>query len=143
MYLGVAQAPAIWQGLGEFMPVLTAPSSPEDVSISQRQRQALLPTELEPTGSVGKQDQEVESRKGQELSQVVDDIRQAAEKANQYFKQAETHLEFIVSEQTGRVVIKVVDSDSHEVVRQIPPDKMARFADMATEMRGLLFDTKG
>lgn len=121
-----------------------APSSPEDKSISQRQRQALLPSVLEPAGSaVEARQQEVAEKDGQKESRRVDEIRQAAEKANQYFKQAETHLKFIVSEQTGRVVIHVVDSISDEIVRAIPPEKMERFAETTSTMRGLLFETKG
>lgn len=109
--------------------------------MSPRQTEALLPTELAPVGQ-GADQQEVPDRK-QEQSRLVDDIRQKAEKANAYMKLADTHLEFKVSEQTGHVVISVVKSDTEEVVRQIPPEALDRFANRITQMRGLLFEARG
>ena len=124
---------------------VAAPSSSDKRSYDARQTAALLPTHVDPisTGApAGGQQQEVNGP-GQEQSRITDEIRQAADKANRYFKQAETHLEFIVGEQTGRVVIKVVNSETMEVVRRIPPDQMQRLADTVSLMRGLLFEAKG
>lgn len=66
-----------------------------------------------------------------------------AEKATAYMRRAETHLQFVVSEQTGRIKINVIDSETQEVIRQIPPESMMRFAERVTQMKGLLFDTRG
>lgn len=129
-----------------------APSGSEQLSMSPRQTAALLPTDLTPTdlsppvstsldqGAENKQDV---SETKQEQTRLVEEARHLAEKANTYLRMADTHLEFTVSEQTGRVIISVVESDTKEVVRQIPPDSLNRFANRITQMRGLLFETTG
>jgi flagellar protein FlaG len=118
-----------------------APAGSEQVSMSPRQTEALLPKVLLPAGQ-GAQQQDVSGNK-QEQSRLVEDIRQTAAKANTYLRLADTHLEFKVSEQTGQVVISVVESDTQEVVRQIPPETLTRFANRTTRMRGLLFEVSG
>lgn len=124
-------------------------SGSEPLSMSPRQTEALLPTELAPPGAQQSEPQrELEgiqdvAEPKQEQSRLVEEARKLAEKANSYMKLADTHLEFNVSEQTGRIVISVVESDTKEVVRQIPPDALNRFANRITQMRGLLFETTG
>jgi flagellar protein FlaG len=124
-------------------PEVAAPSSSVGKSYDSRQTAALLPTvtPVETPAPVPQQ-QDVQGQ-GQETSRLVDDIRQAAERANRYFKSVDTHLEFTVGEQTGRVVIRVVNSETQEVVRQIPPEKLVRLDDITTQLRGLLFETRG
>ncbi|HOR28032.1 MAG TPA: flagellar protein FlaG [Candidatus Sumerlaeota bacterium] len=121
---------------------VAAPSSASGNSQkSPRQTDALLPTELAPVGQ-GASKQDV-SGTGTEQTRLVDDIRQTAEKINEYLRIADTHLEFSVSEQTGRIVVHVIDSETREIVREIPPETMNRFAKRMTLMRGLLFEASG
>lgn len=124
---------------------VAAPSSPDTENYDARQLTALLPDTMDPlkTDTTDQTQQQDVNGQGQDQSTPADDIRQAAAKASQYFKQAGTQLEFVVGEQTGRVVIKVVNSETHEVVRQIPPEQMQRFADTTSQMRGLLFEASG
>jgi flagellar protein FlaG len=130
----------------------TAPSGSEQLSMSPRQTAALLPTDLTPTDltpaaptepEAGADDKQDVTDTKQEQTRLVEEARHLAEKANAYLRMADTHLEFTVSEQTGRVIISVVESDTKEVVRQIPPDSLNRFANRITQMRGLLFETTG
>jgi uncharacterized FlaG/YvyC family protein len=58
-------------------------------------------------------------------------------------QKADTFLQFIVSEQTGHVVVHVVNSETKEVVREIPPETLNRIANRTTQMQGLLFETSG
>lgn len=121
-----------------------APSAQENAALNSRQTEALLPTEMVPVGqdSTGKQDV-VPSSTQQDQARLAEEAKKRAEKANAYLKAADTHLEFKVSEETGRVVISVVKSDTQEVVRQIPPDSLHRLSDRISQMRGLLFETTG
>ncbi len=52
-----------------------------------------------------------------ELSQAVDHLNALAQ-------QVRRELRFSVDETTGRVVIKVLDAETDEVVRQIPPEQV-------------------
>jgi len=101
----------------------------------------LLPTDLAPVDR-GLQQQDVQNYGKKQASQL-EDLRQYAEKANTYLRRVDTHLEFNVSEQTGRVVINVVDSDTKQVLRQIPPEAMKHVSDHIARLRGLLFEASG
>ena len=123
------------------------PSVSRSFSVSPRQTEALIPKDMFPVGQ-DPQQQEVdpqgqEAHRSEEQNQLFEGARHAAEKANSYMRLIDTHLEFSVSEETGRVVVSVVESDSQAVVRQIPPDSMMQIADRIDQMHGLLFSTQG
>ena len=46
---------------------------------------------------------------------------------------------FSLDDSTGRVVVKVTDSTSGEVIRQIPSEEALRLAERLDEARSLLF----
>ncbi len=121
-----------------------APVSGHDTLLkSPHPSDALLPDpkDLSPAG-LGAGDTEV-ADKGHQQARVVEEIRQKAEKVNEYMQAADTHLQFNVSEQTGRVVVEVVDTETDEVVREIPPQTLNRFSERMALMRGLLFEASG
>lgn len=118
-----------------------APPGINRLSKSPRTTQALLPDTFSPAG-LGAEHQEVEQPR-QEQGRLTEDIRQAADKINEYMRLSDTHLQFVVAEQTGRIVVKVVDSLSQELVRQIPSESVLRFADTLRQVRGLLYDNEG
>jgi len=59
----------------------------------------------------------------------------------------ERNLEFRVDDETGQQVIRVVDGDTGELIRQIPPEQILRVISQAQEtldqmMTGVLLDDK-
>ena len=70
-------------------------------------------------------------------------LEEIAARANALFERTETHLKFEVGNKTGRIVVKIVDSRTDEILRTIPPDEVTRFANRLDEVRGLLFDIEG
>lgn len=53
-----------------------------------------------------------------------------------------TELNFLVDEQTDKVVVQVINRTSGEVIRQIPQEHLAQARDKLEELRGILFDGK-
>jgi flagellar protein FlaG len=53
-----------------------------------------------------------------------------------------TSLEFTVHEKTRLVSVKVKDSDTGEVIREIPPEKSLDFVAKLWEMAGILVDER-
>ena len=49
------------------------------------------------------------------------------------------NLAFSIDDSTGRMVVKVTDSASGEVIRQMPTEEALRLAESLDEMRSLLF----
>ena len=57
-----------------------------------------------------------------------ENIEQAVQRMNDHVQLVKRQLEFKVDENSGRTVITVLDSDTQEVIRQIPNDEALQFA---------------
>lgn len=65
---------------------------------------------------------------------------EAAVSSIQEFAQSiQRNLNFSLDDSTGRVVVKVTDGVSGEVIRQIPSEEALRLAESLDEVRSLLF----
>ncbi len=53
-----------------------------------------------------------------------------------------TSLEFSVHDQTNQIMVKVLDKDTGEVIREIPPEKSLDFVAKLMEMAGILVDER-
>lgn len=51
-------------------------------------------------------------------------------------------LSFEVYDKTGDVVVKVINRDTKEVIRQIPPEDLLEITEKLEELRGVLFAGK-
>ena len=50
---------------------------------------------------------------------------------------------FGIHEGTNRIMIKIVDKESKEVLKEFPPEKTLDMITMVWEMAGILIDEKG
>lgn len=57
-----------------------------------------------------------------ELSQEA--LEKVVSQLNAYIQNTQRDVDFSVDDTTGRVVVKVIDSESEEVIRQIPSEEM-------------------
>ena len=70
-----------------------------------------------------------------EMEQVSqEEFANAVNRLNEFVQTIERNLQFSVDEETGYTVITVVDSETEEIIRQIPPQEVL-------EMAGNLMDT--
>lgn len=81
-------------------------------------------------------DQEVEPDK---IKAAVDDLNKTVKQASPMHH---TQLSFKYHEDTNRISITVTDSDTDEVIREIPPEKTLDMLAKAWEMAGLLVDER-
>lgn len=65
-----------------------------------------------------------------------------AKELNDAVKMFNTNISFSVDKDTGKTVIKVIDADTDEVLRQIPPEDALRIAAHMKELMGILYDDK-
>lgn len=69
-------------------------------------------------------------------------LEKAIDKANFTFEIHNRSLRFKIHERLNEVMVKVVDSETEEVIREIPPEKLLdMFANML-ELAGLLVDER-
>lgn len=58
------------------------------------------------------------------------EIEQAVKALNDYLERTDRELRFSVHEATGRIIIKVYNAVTNELVRQIPPDEVLALVDV-------------
>jgi flagellar protein FlaG len=93
--------------------------------------------------SFRKLDRERGSRQGEtSFAQDPGKTSQLAEEIQSYLSDIHVNLNFQISDRTGDVVVKVVNSDTKEVIRQIPPEDLLKIRDKLEELRGVLFAGK-
>lgn len=74
---------------------------------------------------------EVKPARREDLERALDDVRKAVEPVAR-------NLLFSIDEQSGRTVIKVVDSATKETIRQIPSEEILSIAKALDKLKGLL-----
>jgi len=71
----------------------------------------------------------------QELERALENVRRVVEPVAH-------NLQFVVDEDTGRTVVKVVDGATDEVIRQIPSEEILSIAKALDKLSGLLIEQK-
>ncbi len=69
-------------------------------------------------------------------------IRNAIENANKKLKFTRTKCELTYHEDINRVAIKVIDKETEEVIREIPPEETLELVKKLWEMAGIIIDEK-
>jgi flagellar protein FlaG len=70
------------------------------------------------------------------------DLKQAVQQIEKFVQSIKRNLEFSIDEQSGKVIVKVIASDTGEIVRQIPSAEALRLADSLNNASHVLFDAK-
>jgi uncharacterized FlaG/YvyC family protein len=70
----------------------------------------------------------------------TEEVDSAVEAFNEVFKQANVGVRYQVDTKTGDLVITLVDRDTQQVVRQVPPEEILRMRQRLEELLGVLFD---
>jgi flagellar protein FlaG len=109
-----------------------SPAQPAVGSAPGPDRLAVLPEESPPPAS-----QQVSTAKpsAQEVQKATDAINKALERSDQT-------LRFSVDHDTGITVVKVVDSGTNEVIRQIPSEEVINISRSIDRLQGMLLKNK-
>lgn len=87
-----------------------------------------------------------EPKKANEVAStgVVDreELERALENVRRVVEPVAHNLQFIVDEDTGRTVVKVLDSATDQVIRQIPSEEILSIAKALDKLSGLLIEQK-
>ncbi|HHV63593.1 MAG TPA: flagellar protein FlaG [Peptococcaceae bacterium] len=71
-----------------------------------------------------------------------EEVEKAAEKINKLMGLFEKRLKFEVHEKTNRIMVKIIDEESGEVISEIPPEKILDMLSTFYEFVGLLIEKK-
>ena len=69
-------------------------------------------------------------------------IKDAVSKVNSQLKPHRTRCEFSYHEETKRVSIKVIDKESQQVIREIPPEQTLEMVQRVWELAGFMVDER-
>ncbi|MBX6317769.1 flagellar protein FlaG [Pigmentiphaga sp.] len=77
-------------------------------------------------------------------SQVPDleSLQAAVDHFNQYIPLASRNLTFSIDEDSGTVVVKIIDGDTQDVIRQIPSEEALALARSLDKLEGVLLSRK-
>jgi flagellar protein FlaG len=67
---------------------------------------------------------------------------EAIEKANKALRGADKRFEFSIHEGTKEIMVKVINDETDEIIREIPPEKILDMVAKMWEMAGILVDRK-
>ncbi len=71
-----------------------------------------------------------------------DRVDRVVESLNNLAQSLKRKIEFSINDDTGQTVIRIVDSENDQVIRQIPPEEMLRLAEHLKDAQGLIVDSK-
>ena len=82
--------------------------------------------------------------KGNEEKEQVSEkaVVDAIERANKAISVTRTQMEFSIHEKTKEIMVKVINSDTKEVIREIPQEKILDMVAKMLEMAGILVDER-
>lgn len=108
-----------------------------DVSLSNAlTATSIRPGKPEPADSRGSDVQAAQANEGLVAEQPLE---QAVSSIEGFVQKITRDLDFSLDDSTGRMVVKVTDRASGDVVRQIPSEEALRLAENLEQVRSLLF----
>lgn len=72
----------------------------------------------------------------------TDKVKDAVSEIEKFLKETRRNLEFVTDEQSGKIVVKVIASETGELIRQLPSEEALRIAHSLSDVKSVLFDAK-
>ncbi|MBC8588318.1 flagellar protein FlaG [Paratissierella segnis] len=72
-----------------------------------------------------------------------DELQRAIEQTNQMIFKDDNRFEFKIHERTGRIMVKLVNNETNEIVKEIPPEKILDLVASIWDLVGILVDERG
>ena len=125
------------------IPASVNSATPVAKASGNTKRQA-LPAQVTPaTGAINQGQAQSDSSPARDTSNPSQQVErgrldQAVSRLQEYVQSIDREFDFSVDEDSGRTVVKVVDGQTQEVIRQIPPETALRLAEHFQELKGML-----
>ncbi|MBO0366338.1 flagellar protein FlaG [Pseudomonas putida] len=72
----------------------------------------------------------------------AEQVRNAVSEIEKFLSTSRRNLEFSTDEDSGKIVVKVIASETGELIRQLPSEEALRIASSLSDVNSLLFDAK-
>lgn len=97
---------------------------------------------IEPLQKELKSEKVIEQQDKQQDRPTKEQLEKVVRSMNDFLQPSTTHLKFEFHEQLQEYFVSIVDNDTNEVVKEIPPKKLLDMYAAMTEYLGLLVDKK-
>lgn len=87
--------------------------------------------------------EERQGRQGTDRQFDREDLEEAVADTNSMIFGEDRRFEFEVHERTGRMMVKLIDKESDEIVKEIPPEKILDLVASIWDLVGILVDERG
>ncbi len=117
-------------GAGEFLPPASVPNNPATKVANNEDfvttKTAALPQQV----------------KTDTVQPEPEQVQEAVNQIQQFTQTLAQNLKFSIDEDTGKTVVKILDTQTQEVIRQIPSEEAITIARTLGKIQGLLFNDK-
>lgn len=96
----------------------------------------------EPTNIASTKDLERLERQGKPVSKGEEQLIKAIDKAVKALQGPNTTLDISIHEKTHEIMVKVLNKDTGEIIREVPPEKTLDLAAKMMELAGILIDER-
>jgi len=108
--------------------------------------QAVAPVQpVAPVTRTGEQETAAAPQPPAEISKneiKPEQVNDAVQQIQQFTQTLAQNLKFSIDEDTGKTVVKIVDIQTQEVIRQIPSEEAIKIASALGKIQGLLFNSQ-
>lgn len=77
---------------------------------------------------------------GEDKRPTVEEVREAVNRINETMELYRTELRFVLHEESGEIMVKVINAETQEVIREIPPEWALKIVASVKKMLGLILD---
>ena len=111
-------------------------STPETVKKSAAPKLSSL------SQSNGVNPEDTEQNSSQQVSLTKEDLETVAADLSDFMQSLNTDIEFSIHEKSGRMMVKVVDTKTHDVLKEFPPEELLDTIGAIRDYVGALLDKK-
>lgn len=122
--------------ISQLLPLADAAYAARQVERPAQERRA-VPAVVE-TNKANRRDET--SLKQENTASDKDSLPEMVEALNARMQQMQRGLRFSVDDSSGRIIVKVMDLDTEELIRQIPSEEALRIMRSVSETQNLIFD---
>lgn len=94
------------------------------------------------SGGSGSQQQQAAASRQAQVQQQSEQLKKAIAEMNKKINNSNEEAVFGVHEDTNRIMIKIMDKETKEVIKEFPPEKTLDMIARIWEMAGILVDEK-
>jgi len=89
-----------------------------------------------------KQTKPLQEKKEYNQQELEDEVRESVKDVNEIVDQVKEGLSFQIHEDTEELMVQVIDVNTDEVIKELPPEEMLDLKARIHEMVGILIDEK-